>query len=212
MNKNQLQVEIEKSLAAIGDPVLVTEGFARKKRTLRYRRKCYAGEQWIYVYFKLPHYSDDQSLCHIELDIGASLPDVNDMAVNLVEGKTQLVGFSPDVTYALPVGLCGPEHALKQWRPRNIDELNKQMQEMIDYLRQFGLPFLDEYSTPESLVRGYLNGDQRFMKGHTFVLSVIAAAICTNQTSTAKEIAEIALGTSAGIRRRYAVLFERLNL
>lgn len=211
MDKKQLRAVIENALAVIGDPVLITEGFTRKERTLRYRREVPAGEQWIIVDFKLPRYSDDQNLCHIELDIGASFPEVNNKAVNLVDGNPQLVGFSPDVTYALPVGLCGPENALKQWRPGNLDELHSQIQDMIAYLRQFGLPFLVEYQTPASLVRGYLNGDQRFMKGHTFVLRVIAAALCIDQNSTAMEIAESVLGTSASTRRRYAVLFERLR-
>ena len=210
MNRKQLRARIEKSLVAIGDPILLAEGFAKMKRTLRYQRECSSGEQWIIVDFKLPRYSDDPTLCHIELGIGASFPDVNEMAVNLVDGNTQLVGFSPDVTYAFSVGLCGPENALKQWRPIDSDDLHSKIQDMITYLRQFGLPFLAEYQTSASLVRGYLNGDQRFMKGHTFVLRVIAAALCTNQNNTAKEIAERAFGTSHGIRRRYAVLFERL--
>lgn len=211
MDKKQLHVKIELALATIGDPVLIADGFTRKKRTLLYRRECSAGEQWILVDFKLPRYSDDPTLCHIELSIGASFSEVNSKAVYLVDGNTQLVGFLPDVTYALPVGLCGPENALKQWRPGSIDDLQSQIQDMIVYLRHFGLPFLAEYQTPASLVRGYLNGDHRFMRGHTFVLRVISAALCTNQKSKANEIAKSTFGISAGTRRRYAVLFGRLR-
>jgi len=211
MNKQQLQAGIEKSLDATGDPILIAEGFTRKKRTLRYRRTCAAGEQWIIIDFKLPRYADDPTFCHIDIGIGASFPEVNNMAVKLVDGNNQLVGFSPDVTYALPLGLCGPENALKQWRPGNPDDLHSQIKGMIGYLRQYGLPFLAEYQTAASLVRGYLKGDPRFMKGNPFVLRVVASALCTNQNKIAKEIAESALGTSAGTRRRYAILFERLN-
>ncbi|MDL2275860.1 hypothetical protein LJC22_07020 [Desulfosarcina sp. OttesenSCG-928-G10] len=211
MDRKQLRSEIVKTLADIGDPVLAGKGFKRKKRTLRYQRKLLSGNHWVIIDFRLPRYSDDPSLCHLKLVIGASFPEVNAMAVHLVDGDPQLGGFFPDVTYAFTVGECGPERAFKDWRPENIDDLHNKMQDMINYLLQFGTPFLDKYQTSSSLVQGYLNGEYLFMRNRPLAVTVIAAALCTSQNNIAKEIADRELGTLLGIRRRYAILFERLN-
>lgn len=206
-----LKVVKPKLLAALAQEVdepFKLEGFARGKNGLIYKRKLNASVQAIsFVSYWYPRYHPGAE-AHIYPWFRVRMPEVSDMAIELVKGEVKLLAGANFIV-TQPIEQAAPKGERRQWYPTGEKEFVLACRSIVSFVRQWVFPLLSEFSTAEDLVRIHETNDQRITKQfHRYIY--IAAAYCKmGQFEEARKLVNEKFG-SPGPRRQYSMVFESL--
>jgi hypothetical protein len=206
--KKDVRETLRGVLAEELDPYMSLNGFARRSNSLDYVRKCAAGEQLLQMHFTFKPTIDSRANAYIYPWIRLNFPDVNQVALEMVGGNTWLIGGDSDATFAQPMDFVVPKEAHVYWFTYGRDEDYVLCVRSIQgYIEKWIIPFLDEYSTINSVANYFERKDERIPAQRSFYIYVAAAYVLLKQPDKAMEVLESKFG-KAGPRREYAKAFE----
>ena len=199
------------SLVLVLDQPLKGVGFVRKESLLAYVRTLEEAEQKIVFAVDYLPQCQPGAEAHIHPFLQISMPEVNRVALDLVEGDNMLLAGAPDIILNQPIDLVAPKDGRQRWFATGQTEFVTACESIRHFLWRWVLPFLAEISTPQELVKMSADNDERVMKQKHWYIFVVAAYQVMGQMDSAREVAKQYLG-SPGLRKRYAPLFKSLGI
>lgn len=207
-SKSDVHKTLCRVLAAELDPYLETKGFVRESNSLEYVRSCEAGEQVLLMDFDYKPTIDSRANARICPWLRLKFPEVNRIASEMVGGNTSLIGGSPDITLAQPMDFVVPKNAHVYWFTYGQeDDYVLCARSIKGYIEEWIVPFLNEYTTVNSLANYFETRDERIPAQRHFYIYLAAAFVLLEQPAKAMEVLEKKFG-KAGPRREYARAFE----
>lgn len=208
-SKKEAQGMLRDALATELDDVLAASSFARRANSLDYTRTCKDGKQKLRMVFTYkPKYQPGAS-GHIYPQITVVLPELNELAIEMVGGNQRLIG-DPNITFSQPIDMVIPKEHHLRWFTTGPATFGECVASIRSSLDTWIVPFLDEYTTIESITTAYESGDDRIMMQRHFYIYIAAAYILQQKPELAKQVLEDKLGR-AGPRREYAQAFEYVS-
>jgi hypothetical protein len=135
-------------------------------------------------------------------------PEVNRVASELVGGNTSLIGGSPDITLAQPMDFVVPKNAHVYWFTYGQkDDYVLCVRSIKGYIDKWVVPFLNEYTTVNSLANYFETRDVRIPAQRHFYIYLTAAFILLEQPTNALNVLETKFGRSSA-RREYSKAFD----
>ena len=134
------------------------------------------------------------------------MPVVAAVALEMVRDPVLLANV-PEIIAALPLEFIAPKTNREVWLVTHPPEMERACARMYAIFEQWGLPFLDEYTTPSSMTRAYERGDDRPIHDKQWRIYIAAAYWVQNNKDAARQVLDGHLGKAAS-RRQYSVAFE----
>ncbi len=110
----------------------------------------------------------------------------------------------------LPMESTAEKRAKGSWLVLDQTQVHATSAEVGQFISDWVLPFLSEYTTVADLIRGELNQDERLIRDHQQVLRAIAAMLITVGPTAALEHLEWKFSKPA-LRNRFAQAFQYLE-
>jgi len=194
-------------LATELDPYLKLHGFKRGDNSLDYIRGCEGGEQLLQMHFTFRPTLDSRADLHLHPTLRLQFPEVNRIASEMVGGQLGAIGTT-DITFAQPLEFAVPKACRVNWLTYGQeDDYVLSVRSIQGYIEKWIIPFLDEYTSINSLANYFETKDERIPAQRHFYVFVAAAYILLSQPAKAMEVLESKFG-KAGPRRDYAKAFE----
>ena len=189
------------------DPYLKMNGFTRDESSLEYVRRYEAGEQHLEMNYTLHPKIDTRADSRLYPWIQLRFPEVNQIALKMVDGELSLLGGSAEITLRQPLDIVIPNDAHVYWFTYGGEQdFELCVRSIQGYIEEWVMPFLDEYTTIASLANFFQTKDERILAQRHFYIYVAAAYILLGQPARAMEVLESNFG-KAGPRRDYAKAF-----
>jgi hypothetical protein len=191
------------------DGILGSVGFGRRPKRNVYARELAQAHQEIEVAVHMnPKYGAGAE-AHIYPMLRVGFPSVSRLAVAML-GSAKLLADSADVVIAQPLDSVAPRESRVRWFASGEEELDAILGQVAEFMVQWGVPFLDEYSSIHAYLDGYARGDQRLiLQQHSFVF-VAAAYLEAGERDKARQVLGRHL-SSTGLRRRFEAAFNYLE-
>jgi hypothetical protein len=207
---NDIKEELINSLEEAIDPVLNGAGFKRNKRSLDYKRQLDGvKQQLLFVLHCHPHYAPSAE-AHIYPVIRVEIPELVDVALNLVQGNKNLLGSSSASVIAEPADCTAPKEMHERWFANQGNFLSV-CKSMIPFLDRWVLPFLSEVSAIADILRLYESNDKRIILTKPFQIFVAAAYQSQGETEKAREVIRTHF-QGDGLKKIYASVFQSLEI
>jgi len=187
----QAREQLRDVMAVELDEVMLQHGFVRRSLSMNYTRPCAAGRQLLeFKCFYRPRY-EPGAILHIYPDTTLEFPEINLLLPKL---DSRIVKTN-DVTMIQPLDHCIPSDKRVMWFTYGRDEdCVLSIRSIEGYLMRWGIPFLNDYTTIESLST-YLDTRDTRLTGHGgLFMSVVAACVLTGRLDKAKEALEAWFG------------------
>ncbi|MEO8585037.1 MAG: hypothetical protein ABI584_02650 [Acidobacteriota bacterium] len=155
-----------------------------------------------------PRYEPEAQL-HVYPMVEAQMPSVNQIALEMVRDKA-LLGNALEVTIRQPLEMTAPAAKQRRWFVGGEDTYSDVSASIVESVKNWGVPFFDDYRGPADLVRGYERSDPRLLVQQHFVVYVAAAYLLLGRTHDAESVLKNRLG-SQGLQKRYARAFEYVH-
>lgn len=207
----QIKQNLLASLVLVLDQPMKSAGFVRKESSLAYVRTLNDAEQQIVFAVDYLPKCQPGAEAHIHPFLQISMPQVNRAALLLVRGDKMLLAGAPDTILNQPIDFVAPKDGRKRWFVKGQEQIVEACESIRQFLWCWVLPFLEEISTPQELVKLFGDNDERVMKQKHWYIFVAGAYQVMGQTDRAREVVKQHLG-SPGLRKRYAPLFESLDI
>jgi len=203
-NSRDIDEMLRKCAAAEFDMRIFGYGFTRSSNELRFVRTVNDGTQSLELcYDARPGYKPD-ALAHLLPRVVVSFPGVNEIADTITEGQKDLVGstkftFSQQVQNLSPlkVRMAPPSWFVFQGNTCGFAS------ELWHFLEDWAFPFLRNYETTESLVRGVEASDERLPNDRRFSVIITAAYLQLGQYDKARRFLNERFA-APGLKRKYA--------
>lgn len=121
-----------------------------------------------------------------------------------------MLGGGPDTTLREPIEFTSPKGIGSRWFIYQPDSVPGVISEMQCFLQEWGIPFLDYYTSPDAICDAYDHGDERVINDRSYKIRVVAAMVLLNRVSDAMQVLEKWFG-KAGPRRQYRSVFRYLE-
>jgi hypothetical protein len=205
--KDSIREVLCRVLTAELDFYLNANGFTRDKTSLEYVRPCDAGEQVLEMDFDFKPNMEPGASAYIYPWLRLTFPAVNRIALEMVDGVLSLIGAA-DITLRQPIDFVVPKGCRVRWFSYGREEdYVLCVRSIKGYLEEWVIPFLDKYTTVDSLANYFTNKDDRIPAQRQFYIYVAAAYILLTQPAKAMQVLESNFG-KAGPRRDYAKAFQ----
>jgi hypothetical protein len=194
------------------DPYLAAENLCRSGNSLDYRRQVDTGIQHFELIFDLKPRYEPQALAHLLPRIRLVYPKLNQRVLDMMGNMPSLedengITFSQQLQNAAPRNVRIP--AL-HWFIYDVESAHNHVSSIREYLKQWGIPFLNKYSTLAAIIDGYEQKDECLLYDRRFLLFIVAAYTILGQSSKAMQILESKFGKPM-LRREYAKAFEYVS-
>lgn len=206
VSKQAAETLLRRSLAADLDDRLAASSFARRADSLEYSRNCDAGKQMLRTFLAFKPKYHPEATAHIMVHLVVEFPEVNRVALEMVGGDAWLLANAPQITFAQPIDIVIPKEHHIRWYTYGPETFESCVKSIRSSLETWVIPFLDEYTTVESIASVYETDDDRVIKQQQFYISVAAAYVLLQKPEMATQVLEDKLG-KAGPRRDYAQAF-----
>jgi len=198
---------LREALSAELDDMLAASSFVRRSNSLNYLRKCESGRQLIRMDFAFKPKYQQGATGHIYPQITVELPQLNQVALEMVGGDAWLLAGASDATFSQPIDMAIPKEHHLRWFTFGPETFSECVSSIKLSLETWIIPFLDEYTTVNSITSAYENNDSRIVMQKHFFIYVAAAYVLLGKPESAMKVLEDKLGR-AGSRRDYAQAFE----
>jgi len=212
MDKKQVNKLHIESLNKCDDDIR-SRGFKRAMFGTNYVKKSDVAKLEIEMFFTTPRFSDDTSIAHIAPMVRVSFGSVEqlfDQAMAAVPGH---VARKTKYCLNLGLGLIGPEGCHKEWRPVSEQDYLQKVCEIVVYVKQHAIPFLDRYSTPLAIAKGFREGKEELPRTDPWMIMAMCCAIESGKPELSEEIFEQKLRDKPGLLKKYepAKLYLAIN-
>ena len=188
------------------DGYMTGHGFSRRARSKVYKRVLGDTKQTLELTMSVgPRYAR-QADAHISPWLCIVMPQVNQIAVEMTRGGLRQA--SPDRTLRMQIESLAPPGSRPLWFGTAQTSFMDLGEPIRDFLDRWVMGFLDEYTTPEALVRGYEAGDDRAGASVClWHLAVVASYVVLGRPRDAYQMLETHF-TGIHTRRAFAPAFE----
>jgi hypothetical protein len=189
------------------DPVLGADGFARRRNGVKFTRVLEAARHELHITSTRPRFVDDPSDLHVAPILRVGMPAIE----TTLEGLVGDASFSIDAArgvIAQSIGLVGLERDFRDWRPVGKTGFVAMGESLAEYIRKWVIPFFDDYTHPEDIVRGHETNDGRLPRGPEWSVLVAAAYTTVGEIERARELLTETIGSKAGLRKHYGSVLE----
>jgi hypothetical protein len=121
---------------------------------------------------------------YIEVFPGFNFPKVESLAASL-QGKKPRAGF---ITCSLNIGLLTPKNATMEWPAHLNEDVEATALSVTQTVMQYAVPFWDEFSSLEELIRHFEEGDPRICRGAEWPWKLVAAYCLAGRPERASEL------------------------
>jgi len=206
---------ISQSLSACSlDESLGRAGFRRGRDSLVYRRTYETVSQEVDLCFDLnPRYEPGAAahlLPQVRLDSEDVIPVIAAMTEGLSAGRAFRGRVAGMVLRQQIQNLAPTGQRSQYWLLHTLDSADECVHPLKSFIEEWVLPFLEEYSSLESLVTGYERNDQRLPNENRFHLYVAACYVVLQSPRKAMDVLERRFGR-AGARSEYSQAFEHIS-
>lgn len=215
-HRKEIKRAILKMLATRLDERLSRHGFKRNPKSLEYRRRVPEATQVIFIDFESHPSSDPSADTHIYPWTFIGIPAAYELALQMVSDPSLLRG-DRDKTLTQPIDWAAPKGQRPRWYLTGEEQIVNAGHSIGDYIERWVLPFLNEFSSLQGLVRAFetndvVGVDQFVEERRTFVqestsVCVAAAYLLLGNPKAAMRVLEQKLGRS-DLRKQYAKAFE----
>jgi hypothetical protein len=185
------------------DRFLTTCGLER--RGYEYLRRTTEASQKLVIALEYHPTYHSNALVHIKPVVVISMPAVNKLALEMVRDPW-LLANAPQITLSQPIDTLVPSEKRLQWYVYRSEEIKAVSESLGEFVKQWVIPFLEEYQTPRDIIAHYEQQDPRPLGQRHWYVYVSASYLLINDTANAKKVLEKHLGT-AGMRKRFANAF-----
>jgi len=176
------------ALSAVIDSALKPFGFSRAKNSLVYKRILREADQRIdFAVDWFPKYQPGAH-AHIHPNLQLRIQRVNKMARLLTGQNNMLLGGSAEVVLNEPIEFTAPKSEHRRWFAKENEQFRDVCVDIRVFLLHWVIPFLDNASGPEELVRLYETSDERVLAQHHWYLFVAAAYEILGRRSEAQDL------------------------
>jgi hypothetical protein len=205
--RKNTQETLCKVLSSELDAYMETVGFKRGNNSLDYARPCDAGDQLLQVHFTVKPSLDTRADSRIHPWLRLKFPEINRIASEMVGGQHGVIGTS-DITLGQPLDFVVPKDSHVYWFTYGRDDDYMLCVRSIQgYIEKWAIPFLDEYTSVDSVANYFETKDERIPAQRHFYIYVAAAYVLLRQPKRGMQVLESKFG-KAGPRRDYAKAFE----
>ncbi|RCW39875.1 hypothetical protein DFP97_1503 [Paenibacillus prosopidis] len=190
------------------DEEMLRLGYKRRKTSLKYERKVDETKQIIEIvrHFN-PSYKKDSDV-HIYPMVQIENFKISSIALDMV-GNVELLSNSPEVIIRQPIDLLAPKEYRNQWYVSGEDQLVTTLKEIKGFVLNWVIVFLDQYSSPEGIVKGYRENDSRPANTERWYIYVAASYYCLGDLKGALNVLKEEFN-SLGKQKRYSNAFDYL--
>lgn len=211
MPASEIKQALRESLQQVCDKRFAERGFRRtEKGTLYVRRTMHAAQSFDFTLSIRPTYAKD-AIAHLYPRVHLEMPALTEMALELVDGQRVLLANAPEILLNRPFEHFVPLDQREQWYIHDVGDFDVATGRVTQQFVQWGLPFFDDYTSPDGVIHGYECSDLRPQMQQSWFLFVVAAYILKNEYHKALDVAEREYGAKKGVRRKYSVLFDWLG-
>lgn len=208
--KSEIKACVCESLSEGLDEQLASNDFSRRKNSLIYSRRLPKADQRIEVVIEIHPADCPNAAAAIYPWLEVSMDSVNSVAKEMVGSDETLLGGLPDTTMREPIEFTSPKGIGSRWFIYQPDSVPGVVSEMKCFLQQWGIPFLDYYTSPDAICDAYDRGDERVINDRTQKLRVVAAMVLLDRVGDAMKVAEKWFG-KAGPRKQCRSVFSYLE-
>ena len=189
------------------DDFLATEGFRRRKNSLKYSRSVLRAKQYIELAFQFrPTYEPD-AVAHILPVLTVKIPEVNAIAIEMVAGDSWLLANAPELTIRQPIDMAAPKEHHTRWFFSDENSGRDAVCAIREFIACWGLPFLNDFTSPESITTALENDDSRLLKQQHWYIYAAAAYLAEGKRDAARDLLS-AKFDSPGLKEKFHRAFE----
>ena len=189
------------------DPVLKEERFTRRNNSLIYARKIGTTRQKIIMYFSSNPSYYPGAMMHIHPHFRISFPEINEKAREMTENMDYFVR-NEKLTINQPIQLCHKD-VHEYWVMMDIGNREMLAQKIMDFLKKYTFPLLDELKCGDDLIRCYEKRDERIMISEQQYIYVASAYVLKGEYEKALDALEMRF--KAAGHRKYASVFHYIE-
>jgi hypothetical protein len=201
-NKKQLV----KVMSHVLDAPIQEYGFRRRSGSLMFSRKRDNAKQEFHAFFESKPLGYLQHEVRLTPVLRIQMPIVATVALEMVRDPALLANV-PEIVASLPLEFLAPKPHREVWLVTHPSDMEKACVRMYAFFKQWGLPFLDEYTTPTGITRAYERGDERPIRDKQWHVYIAAAYWVQENKEAARQVLDNHLGKPAS-RRQYSAAFE----
>jgi hypothetical protein len=201
-NKKQLVSVVSRVL----DAPMQQYGFRRRTGGLMFSRKRDDAKQEFHAFFESKPLGYPEHEVRLTPQLRVKMPIVAAVAMDMVRDPALLANV-PEIILALPLELAAPKTHRAVWLVTDPSDMEGACARMYAFFEQWGLPFLEEYTTPKSMTCAYEREDERPIRDKQWHIYIAAAYWVQNNKDAARQVLEDHLGKAAS-RRRYSAAFD----
>lgn len=184
-------------------------GFVRRKNALVYVRELTEAVQRIEVAVEIHPADRTDSAAAVYPWLEVRMDAIEEMVMEMIGGDLSLLPGLPGSTLREPIEFTSAKAMSARWFIFQSDSVPGVVKNMRLFLQQWGLPFLDVYSTVRDICDAYDRSDARIMNDLAQALRVAAAMVLGGRTVDAMAVMERWFG-KPGVRKRYQCVFDYL--
>lgn len=187
------------------DQVLVPLGFRRPPRSLIYSRSFPRTKHELSLHFdSSPQYATEARM-HLLPSICIRMSEVAKTALEMT-GNSHLFGRS-NVIIGHQIQNLAPKSERRLWLICDTNSCQFALKEVAALFPRWVEPFLQDYTSPDDLLRQYEAGDKRPIQQHNFFIFVAASYVLRGERAIAAGVLDRHLG-KPGLRKVYAKAFD----
>lgn len=208
--KDEIKACLIASMETTLDPYMAEHGFARRAKSLVYKRENQGSTQSIDVEVQIHPKDNPNAAAAIYPIMEVHVPVVDRVMDDMIDGN---LGLMEGVTKGLsnqPIEFTAEKAEKARWHVYQPDSMPEIVQGIRVFIERWTMPFLDVYATPEDIVAADEREDGRMVADRAHLMRVVAAALVCNRRDYAQALMEKWLG-ALGARRRYQQVYDYIE-
>jgi hypothetical protein len=208
--KDEIKACLIASLETTLDPYMAEHGFARRTKSLVYKREYQGSTQSIDIEVQIHPKDKPNAAAAIYPRMEVHVPAVDRVMDDMIKGN---LGLMEGITKGLssqPIDFTSQKVELGRWFVYQPDSMPEIVQGIRVFIERWTMPFLDVYATPEDIVAADEREDGRMVADRAHRMRVVAAALVCNRKTYAQALMEKRLG-ALGARRRYQQVYDYIQ-
>jgi hypothetical protein len=195
------------------DELLARVSFQRREKALVYKRSCASLRQAIDFPFDLNSGCEPVAVAHLLPEVRIECQEVEPVIARMTSAMPQARVYGGRVAGLIlqqqVQNLAPPEHR-PYWFLYALESSREDLGRLKPFVADWVVPFLEEYSSLESLVAGFERDDWRLPQDQRFVLYVAASHALMGSPRKGLDVLHRRFARP-GVRREYAQAFEYLS-
>jgi len=204
--KQQVKQALAALLSDTVDPLLESEGFSRKSKSVKYTRILSHTKQEMEFHFDLRPRSNPEAIGDLIPHFTLLFPELTRIALDMVATDEQLLAC-PDITARQQFHNAAPGGMPIYWYLYGDDRDVECVRSIGAFIESWVLPLLNEFTDVAAITKAYEANDKRIPQPRHFLIYVAAAYVLLKSPEKAMGVLKEKLGRP-GTRRTYHSVFD----